>query len=73
MAVQSSRSATTVCSDAPTTIAYAQQQYFGPTPAPAFTFATAACGNQVSASLSYNINLGIARVTVPVSESACFP
>ena len=64
---------TTVCSDAPTTVAYAQQQYFGPTPAPTFTYATAACGNLVSASVSYPINLGITRVTVPVSASACFP
>jgi Flp pilus assembly protein TadG len=64
---------TTVCSDAPTTIAYAQTQYFGPSPTPTFTYATAACGNAVSASLSYVVNLGITQVTVPVSASACFP
>ena len=64
---------TTVCSDSPTTIAYAQSQYFGPSPTPTFTYATAACGNAVSASLSYVDNLGITRVTVPVSASACFP
>lgn len=64
---------TTVCSDAPTTVAYAQNQYFGPNPTPTFTFATAACGNVVSGSLTYVANLGFTQVSVPVSASACFP
>ena len=64
---------TTVCSDAPTTVAYTQNQYFGPSSGPTFTYATAACGNVVSGSVSYEVNLGITRVTVPVTASACFP
>jgi Flp pilus assembly protein TadG len=64
---------TTVCSDAPTTLSYTQKQYFGPNPAPTFTYATAACGNVVSGSVNYVVNLGITTVTVPVSSSACFP
>ena len=64
---------TTVCSDAPTIVSYTQNRYFGPSPAPTFTYATAACGNVVSGSLSYVVNLGLTTVTIPVSASACFP
>jgi Flp pilus assembly protein TadG len=64
---------TTVCSDAPTILSYTQNQYFGPSPSPTFTYATAACGNVVSGSLNYVVNLGITTVTVPVTASACFP
>jgi len=64
---------TTVCSDAPTILSYTQNQYFGPSPAPTFTYATAACGNVVSGSLTYVVNLGLTRVSVPVAASACFP
>jgi K+-transporting ATPase c subunit len=64
---------TAVCSDAASTLAYAQNQYFGPRPSPSFTYAAVACGNSVSASLNYVVNLGITEVTVPVSASACFP
>jgi Flp pilus assembly protein TadG len=64
---------TTVCSDSPTTLSYTQNQYFGPSPTPTFTYATAACGNVVSGSLTYVVNLGITKVSVPVTASACFP
>jgi len=64
---------TTVCSDAPTIVSYTQNRYFGPNPTPTFTYATAACGNVVSGSLSYVVNLGLTTVTIPVSASACFP
>ena len=64
---------TTVCSDAPTILAYTQHQYFGPSPVPAFTYATAGCGNVVSGSVTYVVNLGVTQVSVPVAASACFP
>ncbi len=63
---------TTVCTNASSIVSYTQNQYFGPS-APNFTYAAAACGNSVSASLSYVVNLGITEVTVPVTASACFP
>ncbi len=63
---------TTVCTDASSIVSYTQNHYFGPS-APNFTYAAAACGSSVSASLSYVVNLGITRVTVPVRASACFP
>ena len=63
---------TTVCSDAPTTVSYTQKQYFGSS-TPVFTYATGACGNLVSGSVTYVANLGITKVSVPVTASACFP
>ncbi len=64
---------TTVCSDAPTILSYTQNQYFGPSPTPTFTYATAACGKVVSGSVTYVVNLGLTKVSVPVTASACFP
>src|SRR6266850_2220396 len=64
---------TTICSDAATTVAYAQSHYFGPDVSPAFTYAAAACGNSVSASTSYSMNVGFRTFVVPISATACFP
>jgi len=64
---------TTICADSATTIAYAQSHYFGPNVAPTFTYAAAACGSSVSASISYSMNVGFRTFTIPVSATACFP
>jgi len=64
---------TTICSDAATTVAYTQSRYYGPAVSPTFTYATAACGNSVSASISYSMNVGFRTFTVPISATACFP
>ncbi len=63
---------TSICTDATSILSYTENHYFGPS-APNFTYAAAACGSSVSASLSYVVNLGITEVTVPVKASACFP
>ena len=64
---------TAVCADSATTIAYARSRYWGPLVAPVFTYALAACGNSVSASVNYVFDLGLSRVTVPLTATACFP
>jgi len=64
---------TTICSDAATTVAYTQSRYYGPAVSPTFTYATAACGNSVSASISYSMNVGFKTFVVPISATACFP
>jgi TadE-like protein len=65
---------TTVCSDTPTTISYTQNHYFGPSGLPAFTYdPAAACGHSVSASIDYVVDLGLKRITVPITAAACFP
>jgi len=63
---------TTVCSDATTIVSYAQSRYFGPS-SPTFTYAAAACGNSVSGSINYAIELGLKQVTIPITATACFP
>lgn len=64
---------TLVCSNAATTVAYAQSHYFGPSASPTFTYAAAACGNSVSASVNYSMNVGFGTFTVPINATACFP
>ena len=65
---------TTICSDAATTVAYTQSRYLGPSGiAPTFTYAAAACGNSVSASINYSMNVGFTTYTIPISATACFP
>ncbi len=59
--------------DAAATQTYAQNHYFGPSLSPTFTYAAAACGNSVSASISYSMNVGFRTITVPISATACFP
>ena len=64
---------TEICSDNATTVAYAQNHYYGPNVSPTFTYVVAACGNSVSANISYSVDLGLRRFTIPVSATACFP
>ena len=64
---------TTICADSATTIAYAQSHYFGPAVSPVFTYAAAACGSSVSASISYSMDVGFRTFTIPISATACFP
>jgi len=64
---------TTVCIDGPSTVSYAQNNYFGPGGTPNFTYAAAACGNQVNATMNYLWSTGFHQFTLPVSATACFP
>jgi Flp pilus assembly pilin Flp len=65
---------TTICSDGPTTVAYTQSRYFGPGGVtPTFTYAAAACGNSVSASITYSVNVLFKTLVIPISATACFP
>jgi Flp pilus assembly protein TadG len=64
----------TLCTDASTTLAYTKTHYFGPGTMPTFTYAAAtSCGQSVSASLNYTMNLGVSQFTIPISATACFP
>jgi len=49
---------TTVCSDAASTVAYTQSRYFGPNVSSVFAYAAAACGNSVTRSISYSMDVG---------------
>ena len=63
---------TTVCTDASTTLAYTNNHYFG-TGVPSFTYAAATCGQSVSASLNYTMDLGLSKINIPITAAACFP
>jgi hypothetical protein len=64
----------TVCSDESTTIAYTKAHYFGPAGVPTFTYnSTAACGHSVTASVNYVVDMGLKKVSVPITAAACFP
>jgi Flp pilus assembly protein TadG len=64
---------TTVCSNSSAIVTYAQNNYFGPGGSPNFTYAVAGCGNSVTASMNYVLDVGLRRFTIPVSATACFP
>ena len=64
---------TTICTDANSIIAYTQSRYLGPNVSPTFTYASAACGNSVSASVSYSMDIGFKTFVIPISATACFP
>jgi hypothetical protein len=64
---------TSICTDATTTLSYAQSRYFGPGGTPTFTYSAAACGNSVTASMSYVLSVGLRQFTIPISATACFP
>jgi hypothetical protein len=64
---------TTVCPNSSAIVSYAQNNYFGPGGTPNFTYAAAACGKSVSASMNYVLDVGLRRFTIPVSATACFP
>jgi Flp pilus assembly protein TadG len=63
----------TVCSDSGTTATYARSHYYGTGPTPSFTYSASGCGNTVTATLNYVIDLGLSKVTVPLTASGCFP
>ena len=64
---------TTICADSTSIVTYTRNHYFGPSAAPTFTYTAASCGNSVSASLNYVVNLGMMELTLPVTASACYP
>jgi Flp pilus assembly protein TadG len=64
---------TTVCKDAGSTQTYAQNHYYGPNIAPTFTATSVTCGNSVTASATFTLNVGIFQTSIPLSATACFP
>jgi Flp pilus assembly protein TadG len=59
--------------DSAKVIAWAQARYKGPGAGASFSYAGAACGNQVTGDVTYTLNIGIWRKTVPLHTVACFP
>jgi len=64
----------TICSSEDTTIAYIKAHYFGPGGVPTFAYdPAAACGHSVTASINYVVDMGLKKVSVPITAAACFP
>ncbi len=61
------------CSNPTAIVAYTKSRYFGPSSSPVFTYKVAACGNSVSASANYVMDLAFKQFTVPINAAACFP
>lgn len=64
---------TTVCKDSASTIAFAEQRLFSPTIAVKFAHASAACGNQVTATGTFELHTGVGTLKIPLSATDCFP
>ena len=65
---------TTICTSTATTATFAQGQFMnlsGGTPT--FAANSATCGNRVTGSVTFVINTGVSKVSVPLSASSCFP
>jgi Flp pilus assembly protein TadG len=60
------------CGSASAAQTYAQNSYYGAS-SPTFTASTAPCGHQVSATLTFVLEAVVARWSVPLSATACFP
>ena len=52
---------------------YARAQYVGPAVSPVFTYSTAGCGNTVTGTATYSLDLVPQFTNVPLSTAACHP
>jgi Flp pilus assembly protein TadG len=64
---------TTVCTDNATTVAYANNAYYGPITMPTFNASVAACGHRVNAATDFTFNSGLGTFAVPITATSCFP
>ena len=62
----------TTCGSSSAIISYTQAAFYG-TVTPTFTYASAACGHQVSGSTNFSYHFLWTTLTVPLSATACFP
>ena len=62
----------TQCADSATTISYAQSRYSGVLATPVFTAVPAACGNQVTGTVTITFDVGMYRRPVTLSATSCF-
>jgi Flp pilus assembly protein TadG len=72
-AARSASARPTVCGSPAAIVAYANTRYAGALISPVFTYTAAACGNQVSVSVTYTFDVGMYQQSVPLSATSCFP
>jgi Flp pilus assembly protein TadG len=65
---------TTVCTGSSTTVTYANSHYLASSlGTPTFTYSASGCGNVVSGTLTYVLDIGLSKINVPLTSTACFP
>jgi Flp pilus assembly pilin Flp len=62
-----------LCSSPGTTAKYALTRYLGPPIKPVFTYSTTGCGNTVSATATYQMDIIPQIASIPLKASACHP
>lgn len=63
----------TVCSSPTAIVSYATSRYSAALITPVFAYASAACGNQVSASITHTLDVGTFKLSIPLAATSCFP
>jgi len=63
----------TLCSTAGNTVKYARNRYAGPPITAVFTYSTAGCGNTVTATGTFSMDIIPAISQIPLKASACHP
>lgn len=63
----------TLCPNATTTEEYALGRYLGPSTSPVFTYSTSGCGNTVTATATYRMDIVPQLAQIPLTASACHP
>ena len=65
---------TSVCKDSTTTVTYVKSQFAASSViTPTFTATSPACGQQVTGTVTYVLDTGLSRISVPLSATACYP
>jgi len=63
----------TTCATIDATRTYAQGKYRGPGAQPTFAITTAGCGHTVTATTTFDLELALTVLHVPLSATACYP
>ena len=63
----------TLCSNAGTTVKYARKRYAGPPITAVFAYSTAGCGNTVTATGTFSLDIVPELSQIPLKASACHP
>jgi Flp pilus assembly protein TadG len=71
-AIGAAHSNTNGCSTSANAITFATSRYMGPNLSPTFTATTAACGYQVSGTVTFPLSTGIFNVSIPLGATSCY-
>lgn len=61
------------CGTHAATVNYARAKFHGAAVTPAFVSTAAGCGHTVTATATFELNLAISTIQVPLSAAACYP